>query len=93
MHTLATMSLALFAAFAATPGFAATAGNSLDAEVNGTRIATEITMVGDDADLVYRAYGEDQRNVVVMGTCPRGTKPRPVVFTRPGLNLAIPYCE
>lgn len=93
MYKLATISLALATAFAVTPGFAAQTGNSLDAEVYGNGISSTITLVGDDADLEYRAFGTDQRNFVVMGTCPNGTKPLPVVFVRPGLNLAIPYCE
>lgn len=72
----------------ATPGFAA---GSADIVVDGTGITTDIHAIGN-GDLKFRAFGWNQRNHVMVISCPDGSTLETVVFTESGLNLDIPRC-
>ena len=89
--SLATLTLAI--GLSAGVAVAADNNNKLDAEFYGRNIDADIRMLGKNMDLDVLAVGKDQRIRMVTGTCPEGTKPAPVVITRSGLTVVIPYCE
>lgn len=93
MFKFTLLALTALASLSATPILAAQSHNTVHAQVEGEDIDTSIYMIGTNAHLDYQAEGFDQLNTVLVGTCPEGTKPPKVVFDRPGINFAIPYCE